>query len=99
MRFANGVNPYPKLLSMMLALSLMGCSGTPELSNPFYKYYEKAFAIDNFNDRDVFLKSLSHIEICEVVVLSRRTPTLYIHAANVAELKGSQGLFGAAGCI
>ena len=99
MRIASGVNPYTKLLGMMLALSLLGCFGAHEVSNPFYKYYEKASAIDNFNDRDIFLKSLSSIEICEVVVLSRRNPTLYLHAANVAELKGSQGLFGAAGCI
>tara|TARA_B100000963_G_C22318046_1_gene533052 strand:- start:340 stop:573 length:234 start_codon:yes stop_codon:yes gene_type:complete len=77
----------------------MGCFGGPELSNPFYEVYEKASAIDNFDDRDVFLKSLSDIEICEVVVLSRRTPALHTHAANVAELKGTHGLYGAPGCI
>ena len=99
MRFANGTSFYPKLLGVMLALSLMGCFGAPELSNPFYKYYEKASALNNFDDRDLFLKSLSDTEICEVVVLSRKAPTLYLHAASVAELKGKHGLFGAAGCI
>lgn len=98
MRFASGVSRYPKLVGIMLVFNLMGCFGGPELSNPFYKYYEKASAIDDFDDRDVFLKSLSDSEICEVVVLSRRTPSLYMHAASVAELKGKHGLFGAAGC-
>ena len=99
MSFTSGSGHYPKLLGIMLALSMMGCSGAPKLSNPFYKYYEKASAMDNFDDRDLFLKSLSDVEICEVVVLSRKTPTLYLHAASVAELKGKHGLYGAAGCI
>ena len=99
MRFASRLSLYPKLLGIMLALNLMGCFGGAEVSNPFYKYYEKASTIVNFDDRDVFLKSLSDSEICEVVVLSRRDPALYIHAARVAELKGNHGLFGAAGCI
>ncbi|MGB2249712.1 MAG: hypothetical protein ACPH50_02570 [Candidatus Puniceispirillaceae bacterium] len=99
MSFTSGSGHYPKLLGIMLALSMMGCSGGPQLSNPFYKYYEKASAMDNFDDRDLFLKSLSDVEICEVVVLSRKTPKLYLHAARVAELKGKHGLYGAAGCI
>ena len=99
MRFASGASLYPILLGIMLAPSLMGCFVAPELSNPFYKYYEKAAATENFDDRDLFLKSLSDTEICEVVVLARRTPALYLHAASVAELKGKHGLYGAAGCI
>ena len=98
MRFASGINLYPKLLGIILALSFMGCFRAPEISNPFYELYETASAIDDFDDRDRFLKSLSDTEICEVVVLSK-TPTLYMHAASVAELKGSHGLYGAAGCI
>ena len=99
MKFTSVANLYPKLLGIIPALSLMGCFAAPEVANPFYKYYEKASAIDNFDDRDLFLKSLSDIEICEVVVLSRTNPTLYLHAASVAELKGKHGLYGAAGCI
>ena len=99
MRFAGQISLYPKLLGIILALNLMGCFRAPEISNPFYKYYEKASAMDDFDDRDLFLKSLSDTEICEVVVLSKKNPTLYMHAASVAELKGSHGLYGAAGCI
>ena len=77
MRFVSGVSLYPRLLGIMVAFSLMGCFGGPVLSNPFYKFYEKASAIDNFDDRDVFLKSLSDIEICEVVVLSEELDALH----------------------
>ena len=99
MRFTNGTAILPIPMFVMLALILTACFGAPERLNPMYKYYEKASKIDDFDERDTFLKSLSASEICEVVVLSRKNPILNRHSINVAEQMGNHGLYGGASCM
>ena len=99
MRFASGMGLFPTSICLMLTLSLTGCFGTPDRLNPMYEYYEKASKIDDFDKRDSFLKSLSASEICAVVILSRKNPSLNKHAISVAERKGNHGLYGGAGCM
>ena len=48
MRFTSGVGLYLKVLGIMLALTMTGCFGAPELSNPFYKYYKKSLCYGQF---------------------------------------------------
>ena len=99
MRFASGMGLCPILICVIFVFSLTGCFGAPESLDPMYKYYEKVSKIDDFDKRDSFLKSLSASEICAVVVLSRKNPTLNSHAISVAEHKGNHGLYGGAGCM
>ena len=99
MRFSSGMGLCPISIYVILALGLTGCFDAPQRLDPMYEYYEKALEIDNFDKRDSFLKSLSASEICAVVVLSRKNPTLSRHAISVSEQKGNHGLYGGAGCM
>ena len=98
MKFTSGMSLWPISICVMLVLGLTGCFGAPERLNPMYEQYEKALNIDDFGERDSFLKSLSALEICEVVILSRKNPMLNRHAISVAEQSGNHGLYGP-GCM